>query len=150
MTRRTMIGLAALLAGGLAVGATAFAHGVYGDRHGFKKRFVAAMIDDALDAADVTPEQRAQVHQARDRVFAAFEARRQDHEASLEEALALFESDRLDPAQIETLHRRREEARRQIAETVHQALADVHGVLTPEQRKAVADYIRERRWSRWH
>jgi Spy/CpxP family protein refolding chaperone len=150
MTRRTLIGLTAVLAGGLAVGAAAFAYGGYGDRHGFKKRIVSAVIDDALDAAAVTPEQRAQVHEARDRVFAAFEAQRRDHAASLEEGLALFESDQLDPARLSALHRRRDEARQQIAEAVHQAIADVHRILGPEQRRAVAGYVREQHRGHWH
>ena len=46
------------------------------------KRFVSSMIDDALDAAQVTPAQRTTIHQARDRAFAAVEAHRQDRAGS--------------------------------------------------------------------
>lgn len=149
MSRRTKIALAALLAGALLAGATAFAFGGYGGRHGFGKRVVTAMIDDALDEAQVTPEQRERIYAARDRVFAAFEAHRAQHGPLLEEALRLFESDRLDLAQIEALHRQREAERQKIADVMHQALVDVHDTLTPEQRKVVADYVRSIRSHHW-
>ncbi len=61
--------------------------------------------------------------------------------------LTLFEGDRLDdrlPAlrgQIEGEHAR-------IATAVSAALVDAHAVLTPAQRKVVADYVRSHRHAR--
>ncbi len=149
MSRRLKIGLAALLAGGLLTGATAIALGGPWDRHGFRKRVVTAMLDEALDEAQVTPEQREKIHAARDGVLAAFEAHRAEHGALLEETLRLFESDRLDPAELEALRRRYEAGRQQVVDAVHQALVDVHDTLAPEQRKAVADYVRSIGSPRW-
>jgi Spy/CpxP family protein refolding chaperone len=141
MKRRTMFGIAAagvattLLAGAVVVGA-------HGGRHGVMKRFVSSMIDDALEAAQVTPAQRTTIHQARDRAFAAVEAHRKDRGLRLEQGLALFEGDRLDPLAVNAFVQQREQEHRVIADAIGQALVDVHGVLTPTQRKALADYVR--------
>lgn len=146
MTRRTAISLAALLAGGLLAGTTAFAFGGHRGhfgRDGMMKRFVASAIDDVLDEAKVTDEQRNTIYAARDRVFAAVEAQRGSRRDHLEKALALFEADRVDQHQISALHQEAEAGRQKTAEVIHQALVEVHDVLTPEQRKVVADYVRD-------
>jgi Spy/CpxP family protein refolding chaperone len=143
MKRRTMIGLAAVVAGGLVTGAGALAlagHG--GGRPWMMKRIVSAEIDDALDQAGVTPEQRAAIHVARDRAFTAFEAHWKGRRAGVEELLTLFETDRIDLAQVEALHRRRETEHRRLADEVTAAILEVHDALTPAQRKVVADPVR--------
>jgi Spy/CpxP family protein refolding chaperone len=138
------LGVLAVVTAGLVTGAAAlaFAHGA---RHGMMKRFASAVIDDALDAAKVTAEQRAAVHAARDRVFDALAEHRRARKDRLAEALALFEADQVDPARVEALRRLGEDEHRAIADAVSQALVEVHGVLTPEQRRAVADYVRSHR-----
>lgn len=150
MKRRTMIGLAAVLTGGLvAVGAGAWAFGPHG-RHAVMKRFVAAEIDEALDRAGVTADQRTAVHAARDRVFATFEEHGRTRGARMEAMLAAFESDQVDPARMEALRRQAEEDHRKIGDAIAQALLEVHDVLRPEQRHALADYVRGQRWGRMH
>jgi Spy/CpxP family protein refolding chaperone len=111
---------------------------------------VSATIDDALDQAGVSPEQRAAIHAARDRVFAAVDAARAGHKTHLEDTLRVFEADRPDPAQVEALHRHGEAERQRIRDAVHEAIVEAHGVLTPAQRKAVADYVRAHRMGHWH
>ena len=151
MKRRTMIGLAAGVAVSLAAGAGAFAYGAHaGGRHGIMKRMVSAALDEALDQAQVTPEQRATIHAARDRVFATVEGVREGRGQHLEEGLRLFEADQVDPAQVEALHREAEAARERVRAAVHEAIVEAHDVLTPVQRKAVADYVRAHRLSRLH
>lgn len=142
MKRRTMFGVTAGLAATLLVGATAVAFGGHAGRHHFMKRFVASMIDDALDAAQVTPGQRTAIHEARDRALTAVETHRKDRRVRLEQALALFEGDRLDPQAVHEFVQQREQEHRLIADAIGQALVDAHGVLTPVQRKALADYVR--------
>ena len=81
MKRRTMIGVAGMAAVSLAAGATAWAvGGPARGRAAIVRRVVAAVIDDALDEAQVTPEQRAKIHAARDRVFAVVDQERQSHQ----------------------------------------------------------------------
>jgi Spy/CpxP family protein refolding chaperone len=142
MKRRTMFAIATGLAATFLVGAGAVAVGAHGGRHHIMKRFVTSMIDDALDAAQVTPAQRTTIHQSRDQAFAAVEAHRKDRRARMEQGLALFEGDRLDPQAVHGFVQQREQEHRVIADAIGQALVDVHGVLTPAQRKALADYVR--------
>ena len=144
MTRRMTVGVLAVVTVGLVVGASAFAF-AHGGRHGMMKRFVSAAIDDALESAKVTAEQRTAIHAARDRVFAAFEQHRRTRTDRLAEALALFEADQVDPARVDALRQQGEDEHRRIAEAVSQALVEVHDVLTPEQRRTLADYVRSHR-----
>ena len=151
MKRRTIFGLMTAGALGLvaAGGAVAYSgHG--GGRHAIMKRVVLAAIDDALDEAKVTPEQRTAIYAARDRTFAAAEQARTSHRAHLEEGLRLFEADQVDPAQVEAFHRQSDEERQRMREAIHQALVEVHDVLTPVQRRAIADYVRAHRLSHMH
>jgi Spy/CpxP family protein refolding chaperone len=140
--------MVAVLAAGTAglvgtAGAVAFGAGEGGGfRHRVMRRVASAMVDDALDAAQATPEQRARIHAARDRVFATLEAERANREAHLEAALRLFEADRPAPAALTALHEQAEAARARVRAAAHDAIVEAHGVLTPEQRKAVAEYVR--------
>jgi Spy/CpxP family protein refolding chaperone len=142
MKRRAIIGVLAVLTGGLLTGATVLAFGGPSHRYGVMKRFASATIDDALDKASVTPTQRTVVYAARDRVFAAVEQHWQSRGGRMEEALRLFEADQIDLAHVAALRQAREDEHQQLADTVQQALVEVHDVLTPAQRKVVADYVR--------
>ena len=147
LSRRTILGVVAVLGVGLVASVAAVAYGhAGGGRHGVMKRVVAATIDEALDQAQVTPEQRASVHASRDRVFVALEEHRRARLARLEEALALFEADRMDPARVADSLSRHEAEHRRMADAIAQAITEVHAVLTPAQRTAVADWVRAHRW----
>jgi Spy/CpxP family protein refolding chaperone len=145
LSRRTILGSLAVMGVGLAGVVAAFAHGGGPGRPAVMKRFVSAMIDEALEPANVTAEQRARIHASRDRAFAAFEAHRQTRGTHMAEALAMFEADVVDPGRLATFRAQREAEHRQVADAVTQALTEVHDVLTPAQRKAVADWVRAHR-----
>ena len=145
LTRRTILGAVAVVGVGLALmtGVTAFAHGGPGGRHGaVMKRFVSSLIDEALAPAQITADQRTRIYAARDRAFAAMEAQRQTRGAHLDEALRLFEADTVDAGRLAAFRTQREAEHRQVADAIVQALTEVHDVLTPAQRKAVADWVR--------
>ncbi|HVQ76648.1 MAG TPA: periplasmic heavy metal sensor [Candidatus Binatia bacterium] len=144
MSRRTKIGVTVAVAVVLLAGATAFAVSAHGGRPAIMKRVATAVIDDALDAATVTQGQRATIYAARDRVFAAVEEARKNRGARIEEVLALFEADSIDPAQADALRTLREQQHQQVADVIQQAVIEVHDVLSPAQRKALADYVRAR------
>jgi Spy/CpxP family protein refolding chaperone len=148
MKRRTVIGLVAGV-GALVVGAGAVAFGGahHGGRHAIMKRVVAAEIDEALDRANVTPEQRASIHGARDRAFAALEDHGRTRRDRVAEALALFEADAIDAGRVEAFRRQAEGEHRQVGDAITQALVEIHDVLTPDQRRAVTAYIRSHRWN---
>lgn len=147
MTRRSVkIGLLALVVTALVGGAVLKGRAAHAWGHKGKatimKRIVSAHIDDVLDDAKVNDTQRQAVYAARDRVFTAFENQRGTHKAHLEEALQLFEADRVDGAKLQSLRAQREAETRQLADVVTQALTEVHDVLTPQQRRVVTDHIR--------
>jgi Spy/CpxP family protein refolding chaperone len=144
--RRWLIGTAAVAGVALVGSAAAFAFGSgHGARHHLMKRFVAAAIDDALDAAKVTPEQRTRIHGVRDRTLAAVETHMTDRRGHMDAALTVFESDRVDLAAVQAMRARHEEHHRKLADTIQTALLEVHDTLTPEQRRDVADWVREHR-----
>ena len=142
LSRRTILGSLAVLGVGLVTTVAAFAHGGPGRHGAVMKRFVSSIIDEALEPAQVSPEQRAKIYAARDRAFAAVEAHRQTRGAHVDEALRLFEADAVDAGRLATFRAQREAEHRQVADAISQALTDVHDVLTPAQRKAVADWVR--------
>jgi Spy/CpxP family protein refolding chaperone len=141
-----MIGLAAAAVAGTAVaGAGAFALAGHGMREGMMRRMATAMIDDALDAAHVTPEQRETIHTTRDRLFAVVEEHRRARRARLDEVLAAFEAETLDTARLQALRQEVEAQHARLADAIGQALGEVHAALTPEQRTALAEYVRAHR-----
>ena len=144
LSRRTILGSVAVLGVGLIGAVAAFAHGGHG-RPAMMKRMATAMIDEALAPANPTPDQRARIYAARDRAFAAVEAHRQTRGAHMDEALALFEADTVDPGRVAAFRSQREAEHQQVADAITQAITEVHDVLTPAQRKAVADWVRANR-----
>lgn len=127
--------LVALLAGGAAL---ASAHG----HDGFVQRRVSRHIDAALDAVAATAAQRDAVHAARDHVFATFAESERGRQTDLQEALALWESDTLDPTGLAALRARHQAAMKKSSDAVVQALSDAHDALTAPQRRQLADYLR--------
>ena len=145
MRRRTVIGLTVGAIGSMVTGAVAFAAAGHGHgRETMMRRMVAGAIDDALDEARVSPEQRATIHAARDRVFAAVQDHQQGRQACMADMLTLFEGDGLDTG-LQGVRQRMGQEHEKIADVVSAALVDAHAALTPTQRKTVADYVRSRR-----
>jgi Spy/CpxP family protein refolding chaperone len=143
LSRRTILGSLAVLGVGLITSVVAFAHG--GGGPAMMKRMVSAAIDEALEPAKLTPDQRAKIYATRDRAFAAIQAQHQSRGARMEQALAIFEADTIDPAQLAALAAQRVTEHRQIADAITQSITEVHDVLTPVQRRAVADWLRTHR-----
>jgi Spy/CpxP family protein refolding chaperone len=149
LSRRTILGSVAVLGVGLVTALAAFAHGGPGGRHAVMKRFASSIIDEALEPAKVSPEQRTKIHAARDRAFAAVEAHHQTRRSTVDEALSLFEADVVDPGRLATFRAQREAQHRQVADAISQAITEVHDVLTPDQRKAVTAWIRTHHGGHW-
>lgn len=146
LNRRALIATVGVGLLGLVGAVSAFALGPgHGGRHGMMKRFVSSMIDEVLDEAQVTPEQRARIHAARDRALAVIEEHGKDRQARFEEGLALFEADQVDPARLAAFRADREAEHRRVADAISEAIAEAHEVLTPAQRKVVTDWVRSHR-----
>ena len=145
--KRVLLVALFVVAGAGAIGATAWARGRlgHGARANFIQRLVAARIDDALDAAAVTPEQRQAIHGQRDRLLATVMDSRAERRGELQRASALFEADRIDEEGVAELRRRGDEARQKLGDLVTQSLLETHALLTPPQRAALVDYVRAHR-----
>ena len=87
---------------------------------------------------------------ARDRVYAVVDAERTGRHGHLEEGLRLFEADNPDPALVAALHERAQLGHGRVRTAIHEAVVEVHSILTPTQRKAVADYVRSHRFGHLH
>jgi periplasmic protein CpxP/Spy len=142
MKRRTMMLTFGVLGVGLLAGVAGMAFAHHGGREAMMKHFVSSAIDDALAPAQPTPEQRAAIYAARDRAFAVVEEHRKGRRARMEEALALFEAEPADPARLQAFRERAAGEHERVREAISQAIVEAHDVLTPAQRKAVADHVR--------
>ena len=145
MTRRMMFGAIGVVVAGLAAGAAAFAHQGPGRppfRAQMMKRMIAAALDEALDQAKVTPEQRTAIHASRDRAFAALATQHGDRAAHRDQMLALFESDQIDASRLQAFQEQERQRHEAMRSAVTQAVVEIHDTLTRDQRKIVADWVR--------
>jgi Spy/CpxP family protein refolding chaperone len=134
------IAVAGLVVIGLVAGGAALASGHF--HEGFVKRRVTRHIDAALDAVGADAAQRDAVHAARDHVFATLDESHQSQKADIAGVLTLWESDRLDAAQIAALRARHQATAKKTGDAVVQALSDAHDALTAAQRQKLADFLR--------
>jgi protein CpxP len=141
--------VAALVAVG-AVALTGFAGGCGAHRFGPRDpaevaAFVSGRVDDLLDDIDATPEQRTRINAVKDRLLASATklhgARAQAHDAVREE----WAKDQPDAARLHALVDARAEEMKAFAHQAVDAGAEVHGILTPEQRAKLA-----KKADRWH
>jgi len=152
MERRTALkfgGLAAVVLGLIGIGGTALARrggfGCHGNRAEFMKRMVSGKIDDALDYAKVEGRAREQVYAARDRVFAALAEAHADRGEHLQQVLELWQADTIDRGKVDALRAERQARMQKVGDAITQGIIDAHDALTPEQRKAVAEYVQKQR-----
>jgi hypothetical protein len=108
----------------------------------FAKRRIARHIDAALDAVNASPQQRTAIHAARDHVFDTFAESHKARQADLQQALALWQADRLDPDGVAKLRARHQAEAQQAGDAIVQALSDAHDALTAPQRQQLATYLR--------
>ncbi|MDB4969924.1 MAG: hypothetical protein JWN44_5613 [Myxococcales bacterium] len=145
MKRRSKIaiGLAGALLAALAAGGAALASGRM--HEGFAKQRVTRHIDAALDAVAANAAQRDAVHAARDHVFATFEETHRGQRAEIDQALTLWQADRLDTVKLGELRAQHQAAAKKTGDAVVQAITDAHDALTAAQRTKLADYLRAHR-----
>ncbi len=117
-----------------------------GGHGGMREKFMGHMIDSRIDAAldevKATSAQRATVIAAKDRVLAALQSSRQDPGADFDKALALFASDKIDGTQVEAMRAEHLAKIRKVADTIVQAISDVHASLSAAQRNTLVDWVR--------
>ncbi|MHB8879343.1 MAG: Spy/CpxP family protein refolding chaperone [Myxococcaceae bacterium] len=106
------------------------------------KKYVTWQLDDQLDSIDATDAQRQQVAKVRDQMFAEAAPLAEGHKAARAELLAQLEAPRPDAPRLHALVDERIEAARAVAHKLTDAVVELHGAFTPEQRAKLAGNIR--------
>ncbi len=109
----------------------------------FKSRLLYR-IGEAVDSVEpLTADQKREIGNIIDNAAEQMRGRQKARRAMLDRASTLFEADTIDTdavAKLRAEHRQQAEA---MADTVTEALEQLHDVLTPKQRQAVANELRE-------
>ena len=108
------------------------------------KQMVTWKLDDKLDSLDATEPQRQSIHAVKDRLFTDGVQVMQEQRSARDEAFQQLASDTPDRQKLHALVDARIEAMRAFAHKATDAALEVHGTLTPAQRKELADEFRER------
>ncbi len=97
-----------------------------------------------LDIVNATPEQRTQIKQIIDRNVAERQAQRAAHLALRDQASQLFTQPTVDAAAAEQLRQQMLQQHDQASRRMMQSMLEVSRILTPEQRKQMADHMAQR------
>lgn len=117
--------------------------GMHGDRMGMMKG--GAMGERMLDAVNATPEQRAQIRQIMDAARKDLRAQHEGGRALHEQAAQIFAQPNVDARAAETLRQQMVARHDAASKRMMQAMLDASRVLTPEQRKTLAERMAQRR-----
>ncbi len=129
----TLAVLAVAALGTLAL--TAFRH--HHDPARFEQH-VSARVDSLLDDVHATADQRTQILAIKDKLLADAKALHASHAGMHQELLAQWQADQPDAAKVHALVDGRADAMKKLADEVADAMIQVHGILTPDQRAKIA------------
>jgi Spy/CpxP family protein refolding chaperone len=107
--------------------------------------FSGRMLERALDSVNASPEQRSRIQEIMKSAAADV---RQQHEASRglrEQAMELFAQPTVDARAVEALRQQMLQQHDQSSRRWTQAMLDASAVLTPDQRKQLAERMKQRR-----
>jgi Spy/CpxP family protein refolding chaperone len=119
-------------------------HGGHGGP-GMGMMFGGRGLDRMLDGVNATTEQRTQVKAIAERAMADLKAQREASKGTREQFMALFTQPTVDAAAAESLRAQTMQQHDQASRRMTQAMIDISRVLTPEQRKQLADRMAQRR-----
>ncbi|MCE9667289.1 Spy/CpxP family protein refolding chaperone [Myxococcus stipitatus] len=108
------------------------------------RQMVSWKLNDKLDDLDATDAQRQAINAVKDRLFDEGAKLAEEQHAVRSEVVTQLESATPDAQRLHALVDERIEAMRAFAHKATDAALEVHGTLTPEQRKALATEFRER------
>lgn len=126
--------------GGGAMGSMAPIDGMGGMVMGHPRQ-----MERLYDSVGVTAEQRAQIRQIMDAARNELQAQREAGRQLHEQTRALFAQPTVDATQAEALRQQMLSRHDEASKRMLQAMLDVSAVLTPDQRKAIAERMSERR-----
>ena len=152
----TKLAVIALAVGGASVlGAGvlhARAHGGFSGHRdrAMARKFMDFVVNEKLDEIGATDAQKQKVREIKDRLVEDAQVLRPDRKALHQELLGLLEQDNPDPARLKALVHERTEAITRFADEAADAAIELHGLLTPEQRKKLLTAAREHMEARHH
>ena len=141
-------GALALVIGGMTWSAVAYS-GKSWDSDKIE-RVVQWKIDDMLAEIDATDEQRTQVHAIATAALADMEEFRNFKREGRQALVAALTQETVDREALETLRQSKLETADRASQRLLTALADAAEVLTPAQRKELAEELASHRWHRGH
>jgi periplasmic protein CpxP/Spy len=101
-------------------------------------------VEHMLDAVNASAEQRTQVKAIAERAMADLKAQRDSSKGLREQTLKLFAEPVVDANRAEALRAQMLQQHDQSSRRVMQAMLEVSRVLTPEQRKQLAERMAQR------
>ena len=115
-------------------------HGMHGGGPGMHSMdFGGRMAERMLDSVNATAEQRAQVKQITDRAAADMKAQHESGRALREQGMKLFTQPVVDANAAEALRAQMMQQHDQGSRRMMQTMLEISRVLTPEQRKQLAE-----------
>jgi protein CpxP len=114
-------------------------HGMHGGGAMAGMPMQGHMTERMLDSVNATAEQRAQVKQITERAAAGMPAQRESARALREQGMKLFAQPVVDAAAVEALRQQMMQQHDQRSRQMVQTMLEVSRVLTPEQRKTLAE-----------
>jgi protein CpxP len=111
---------------------------------------IERMIKHLAVEVDATPEQQQKLGVIAKQAAKDLAPLREQHREARKQAIELFTAPRVDRAALEKLRAGHLAQAESASRRLTQALADAADVLTPEQRKQLAQHIERRRHHGWH
>ena len=102
------------------------------------------MLMRMLDRVNATPEQRAQIQQIVQSNASEMRAQREAGRALRQQAMTLFAQPTVDANAVEALRQKQLAMHDAASKRMSTAMLEISRVLTPEQRKQMADYMAQR------
>jgi len=118
-------------------------HGGYGAHAGQGGMF-EGMMTRMLDRVNATPQQRTQIQQIMQTQATEMRAQREAGRALRQEAITLFAQPTVDAAAVEAQRQKQLAMHDAASKRMTTAMLEISRVLTPEQRKQMADYMSQR------
>jgi len=111
-------------------------HGPHGGGHGF---------DRMLTRVNASADQRSRIHDIMKSAMTDLRAQRETSRGLRQQQMALFAQPTVNAQAVEALRQQMLQQHDLISRRWTQAMLDVSAVLTPDQRKQMADYMQQRR-----
>lgn len=116
-----------------------------GGMHSAAGGMFGGMLNRWLDRVNATPQQRTQIEQILKTNVEAMRAQRDSRGELRDEAIKLFAQPTVDANALEALRDKQMAQHIEASKRMTAAMLEISRVLTPEQRKQMADYMLQRR-----